>query len=165
MVTAAAALYFTLDQIGEVLDARVASIYIEINNKYNASSLTEARRAVKRLADRFAADPEGMATFGDYVARHFGRWSRMALETPDFMIYNDAMRLMQFWEDVGVLIRRTLADIDVVLDFHAGAVRYAELVFGAHVISLREAEQSRTLYANALWLMDQARDFEPFAYP
>jgi hypothetical protein len=74
------------------------------------------------------------------------------------------MRLMEFWEEVGVLLRRNLIERDVLFDYLAGAAIYAEDCFGYYVTSRRTAEGSNKLYANALWLMSEARKARPSTF-
>jgi hypothetical protein len=164
LLTGAFALVFTLTQLREVRHARVATTYISINAKYNEPLMRNARKTIKRLYDSWTFLRREDEELGDYVARHFARWAALDTSTPEYLLYNECMRVMEFWEDVAVLVRRRFVDADVVFDFHLSAVQWAESIFARHVRNRRADSGNLSLYANALWLMRKAHDATPYAY-
>jgi hypothetical protein len=156
--------YFAYNQVIEAKNTRIASLYLQINETYNSEIVRAARRELKALQENFDTDRMQGEAMPAYIARRLNEWSREKLATPDFEKFNKCMRLMEFWEEVGVLTRRNLIERDVLFDYLAGAATYAEDCFGLYLQGRRTADGSNKLYANALYLMSEARQAKPSTF-
>ncbi len=155
--------YIAYRQFGEAKDTRVATLYLQIMEKYNSDLLREGRRNIRRLSDAHRAGASGQ-DFGLYLADLFDNLSARDLDDPGFEVYNSCLRQMEFWEEVGVLVRRGLVDCEVLLDYMAGNIRYAEECFRPFIDAKWRANGNFEIYANAFWLMDQARFANAYTY-
>ena len=155
--------YIAYRQLAEAKDARVASLYLQITENYNSEVLREARRDLHGLSDAHIASGAAV-DFGAYLDDVFDALRSLPLAHPGFQLYNSCMRLMEFWEEVGVLARRNLVDCNVLLDYMAGNIRNVDACFMTFV-TRRRHEDGNELYANALWLMEQARVARAYSYP
>ena len=77
--------YIAYRQFGEAKDTRVATLYLQIMEKYNSDLLREGRRNIRRLSDAHRAGASGQ-NFGLYLADLFDNLSARDLDDPGFEV-------------------------------------------------------------------------------
>ncbi len=164
-VSALVAGWITFSQLRDARAARVAAIYMEVNKTYTAEPMRQARLEILKLKREFEAGG-GDGDLALYVADHMLRWKTTPIDGAEFAKFNTCSRILQFWEDVGVLVGWDFVDPEVILDFHRAALRAAYGQFHIYIERARRADetsQSLTepayqtrLYDNALSLMTAA---------
>jgi hypothetical protein len=145
---------FTYHQIRDAKDARVATIYMEINKTYFSDRLRTARIEMLKLEQSCTAQNDvGLAVC---VANTLQAWRETNVESATYARFYRCVDMLQFWEDVGVLTNWKFVDGNVVLDMYAGALQFADEFFNIYIERVRKTHQ--TLYENAVRLFRQAQD-------
>jgi len=147
----------------EAVRARKATVYMEINSRYNSSAVTYSRLRLVYLMELHAqgARAETVAEFVDARLREmyddaFGKFDETLGGECD---YTRTLKLLSYLEDIGVLVERQYVDAEDVFDFMGGVITMVEVLLRQHIIWRRQQEGSPALYANALRLMARAASF------
>jgi hypothetical protein len=153
----------------EATRARKATVYMEINSRYNSAPVTYSRLKLVYLMEIHASGtkPETVDAFvhtklKEMYDQTYAKFNEA--ETTGEGEYTKSLRLLSFLEDIGVLVEKKYVEAEDLFDFMSGVIRFAENVLQHHIIWRREQTGSPSLYANALKLMQKAHAFSPSAF-
>ena len=71
--------------------------------------------------------------------------------------YAKTLAILQFFEDIGVLVARNYLKTNDLFDFMGGLIIHTEEVLRDHIKRIRNESKDAHIYANTLTLMKQAR--------
>jgi hypothetical protein len=163
--TAVFAGVFAYRQIKDAKAARIASIYMEINKTYNSDMMREARKTMMQIRRRYDSQHPGEGKFGAYLCTMFRHWKTYDPDSEAFRQFNQCARMLQFWEDVAILVKREYVDEAIIIDFHKSALNNGRTSLGPYIRQMRRADRDNnpddpvyrsTLYENALALFEAA---------
>jgi hypothetical protein len=161
LVTALLAVLFTLDQIEEAQNARLADVYMTIVERFNSQEQVNSRKLFYELRKSFKQLNPALA--GDEFAAKQALYVSQALAdlgTTDPMKEREYLVALYLFEDLGILCRKNYVKKDDIFD-----------LFGDHVISImtdllpyvkraRDDYEDQALadavYANAAYLFAEA---------
>jgi hypothetical protein len=159
----------TYSQLRDAKTARIAAIYMDINKTYNSEALREARLEVLKLKRSPAA--QAAADLATYIADTLEQWRLCDPASPEYGRFNRCIRILQFWEDVGVVTGWKFVDLDVVLDFHRSGLRASHTNFHVYINRARAADVAENagqqppyvtqLFENALTIFAAASESRP----
>jgi hypothetical protein len=163
--TAVFAGVFAYRQIKDAKAARIASIYMEINKTYNSDMMREARKTMMQIRRQYDTQHPGEDRLGTYLRTMFRQWKTHDPDSETFGRFNQCARILQFWEDVAILVKREYVDEAIIIDFHRSALNNARNNLGPYIREMRRADQDEhpgdatyrsTLNENALALFEAA---------
>jgi hypothetical protein len=158
-ITAAVAGSIAYSQIKEAKRAREVSIYVELNNQYCSERITDAKRALLKLEREYKSiNPDGDVGLEVFCADKLIKEHRNP--ESDHPTYSKCMDVVSFLECIGVMTRNGLINKSLILDFMGGTILRADRCLKDYLNWRRQQEKDSRLYANAIWLIQQARDYQ-----
>lgn len=169
---------FLRDQNDLIYRSGKATTYLEINDKYNKEDVQYSRLKIIRIKRYYDSNKEIRCEFntvGDY-ANHF--LSEIRSRGEENWECNDAFKvisgvnseysrtlfLLTFFEDLGLLSERGYVRKEDIFDFMGGLIIACEEILCKHIQETRKSNNSKTLFANAIKLMQDAKKHKTSAH-
>jgi hypothetical protein len=169
LLTALLAVLFTMDQIEEAQNARLADVYMTIVERFNSEEQVKSRKMFYELRRAFKQLNPGL-TGAEFAAKQAAYVSEAVaqLGETDPMKERDYLVSLYFYEDIGILCRKDYVKKDDIFD-----------LFGDHIISIMtdllpyiknarseydDSVMSDAVYANAAYLFAEATQHSPKSF-
>jgi len=151
-------------QVRQSEKSHSASIYLAIAERFNSEYMREGRRAAKELWNFSASASTDSQLRSQYVSRILVSLQQGFGSAADNARYMNSLRVIDFWEQMAVLASHDLIRKAILFDYYAGELINTKKIFGHYMHARRTDLNSKTLFANALRLMDEADRAKPTSY-
>ena len=160
-LTAIGALLFTIRQLGEARNTRLATIYMETTNRWNAPEVVESRKLILDLARDFRSDSRLRGAIPDVGA--FIDLVVSCVRSHDLYLHRKYVANLNFYEDVGGLCWKGYLQEDDIFNSMGGQIINQIELLSAYIDSARNkgTETSLSTYANAIYLYNKAKAYRP----
>jgi hypothetical protein len=165
------AISFARKQAAEAERSRLASVYLELTKRWVDADLTSSRRLLQQAKQKFRTarnqDFSGQVitdTVNDDLASYIG-YCLVKLRGSDLSKFGEYVKILTFFEDLGVLCRQGYVSEDVILDFIGLTVIEIVELTADYIRTSRRRHSSdgkvdEAVYANLIWLYREAKKFE-----
>lgn len=166
------AISFARKQAAEAERSRLAAVYLEITKRWVDADLAGSRRLLQQAKQKFRNTP-GQDFSGDAITETLNndvadyiRYCLTALRGKDLSKFGEYVRILTFYEDLGVLCRQGYVSKDVILDFIGLTIVDIVDLCALYIRAARRRHSAdgtpeEAVYANLIWLYREAKRFEP----
>lgn len=153
----------------EAVRARKATVYMEINSRFNSREITYSRLKLAYFEElhQLLRRPEPVCAFvnAKLCAMFDDAYAQFDEANNGESEYTRTTKLLSFLEDIGLLIERRYVEDRDIIDFMGGVINMTAELLEEHIMWLRRRyDNDQALYANALLLMKRASSFEYTTY-
>jgi hypothetical protein len=171
LVAAVVGGFLAYRQLREAQDARLANIYLEIQDRWKSPDVVESRRLIAGLAKEFrervareghCRDADG-TVLGSPAALIQARLQKL-LET-DPKAFSKHMVYLTILEDIGAMCRKGYIEAQDISDLMGSSIVQGTEFLLLHIRQERRGANSKSIWANALWLYRSVkRDHAPYIF-
>lgn len=147
-------------QLGTMARTSRASVLEQLNTRWTAPTMKEAREEGYRLLRNAAAKCQGLPQAECEVRFRAECSESLRKKKEEEPIgYLKLMDVCNFFETVGYSARQDYVSINGILELYAGAIVTAGRIFEAHIIDGRTAEGAPKLFEHFSWLVLRAQEW------
>ena len=165
------AVFFAKKQAIEAERARLAAVYLEVTKRWGEDDLILSRRLFQEAKRKFiknqSTDLLGFPVVGGpfYLCSEYIAYCFMSMRRTNRDKLFPYIRILTYFEDLGVLCRQGYIRKEIILDFISGTIieiidLAIDYIKAYRRLNQPPGEPDTASYANLLWLYRQAKLFE-----
>ena len=142
-----------------------ATFMFELDKRWEGQDMVDARRAFETCYDKIhnkacENHPKVNATSHlDKIQEEFSK-HLILLRQDKIDEYQDIMKIMGFFETLGIFVRKNYTSKEEIIDLYGGSILKARSAFVRHINDIaREKGSISGIYEHSLWIFEEANKF------